>query len=161
MAPRVVPSAGGCLVRGAVLSGIVKLAVPVGRHKDCDLVVAGGGPGGGGGRGIPCSHRGALGEPFDGLKDEDAVASAPVEAALREAGGLKVGSILSGSNACTVCCCRVSIALAGDAELLLPLPLKEIAESIRSAWFLDDERIRLPEGGGGGKDDNPTTGELE
>lgn len=52
----------------------------------CDLEFAGGGPGGGGGSGIPGSHL-VLEDPRD--CEEDDVLIAPVEAALREAGGLE------------------------------------------------------------------------
>lgn len=47
---------------------------------------AGGGPGGGGGSGIPGSHRG-VDEPRD--LEDDGVLIAPVDAALRDAGGLE------------------------------------------------------------------------
>ena len=134
MAPRLVPRPGGCLILGAARNGLLVVELSLGRHKDCDRVDAGGGPGGGGGSGIPGSQYGWSGGLFDGLADEEALTPiAPVEAALREAGGRNDESILSGSNACAVCCCRVSIALAGVVELLGVLPLKEIADSIRSA----------------------------
>jgi hypothetical protein len=56
------------------------------RVKLCDLELdCGGGPGGGGGNGIPGSHL-AREDPRE--RDVDGVLMAPVEAALREAGGL-------------------------------------------------------------------------
>jgi len=50
----------------------------------CDLEDGGGGPGGGGGSGIPGSHL-DVDEPRE--RDEEGVLIAPVDAALREAGG--------------------------------------------------------------------------
>ncbi len=50
----------------------------------CDLDAGGGGPGGGGGSGIPGSHL-VVDEPRD--RDDEGVLIAPVDAALREAGG--------------------------------------------------------------------------
>ena len=49
----------------------------------------GGGPGGGGGRGIPGSHRDWLGERLAEREAGPFSPIAPVEAALREAGGRK------------------------------------------------------------------------
>lgn len=50
----------------------------------CDLDAGGGGPGGGGGSGIPGSHL-VVDEPRE--RDDEGVLIAPVDAALREAGG--------------------------------------------------------------------------
>jgi hypothetical protein len=50
----------------------------------CDLDCAGGGPGGGGGSGIPGSHL-TCEDPRE--REDEGVLIAPVDAALREAGG--------------------------------------------------------------------------
>ena len=68
---------GGLRVGGDVNRSVERVIL-------CDLD-AGGGPGGGGGNGIPGSHL-VVDEPRD--REEEGVLMAPVDAALREAGGL-------------------------------------------------------------------------
>ena len=61
----------------------------------CDRLVDGGGPGGGGGNGMPGSHRFWLGERLtarDVTRDAGPLSPIPpVDAALRDAGGLANG----------------------------------------------------------------------
>ena len=68
----------GLFVGGDITRSFVPLML-------CDLEDDGGGPGGGGGRGIPGSHR-EVDDPRE--REDDGVLIAPVDAALREAGGL-------------------------------------------------------------------------
>jgi hypothetical protein len=78
---------------------------------------------------------------------------APVDAARREAGGWRTGSIrgtsLLPAKACAVCCCKVSIALTGGGALEFR-PRRLIADRIRSAWVFEAERTRGPDDDGGG-----------
>jgi hypothetical protein len=69
---------GGLRVGGEVIRSVERVML-------CDLDVGGGGPGGGGGNGIPGSHL-VVDEPRD--REDEGVLIAPVDAALREAGGL-------------------------------------------------------------------------
>lgn len=64
-----------------------------------DRAVGGGGPGGGGGRGIPGSHRDWLVERLAEREEAPLNPIAPVDAALREAGGRKTDSSWSTNGA--------------------------------------------------------------
>src|SRR6187402_32716 len=75
------------MVPGLLVGGETTRSVD--RVMLCDLEVGGGGPGGGGGSGIPGSHL-VVEDPRD--RDDDGVLIAPVDAALREAGGLDSAS---------------------------------------------------------------------
>lgn len=74
------PDGGGLRVGGEII-GTLFLSMLC---TLCDLLDEGGGPGGGGGRGIPGSH---LVWEEDRERSDVGVSMAPVEAALRAAGG--------------------------------------------------------------------------
>lgn len=113
---------------------------------------------------MPGSHRDWLGERL-AVRDEPALTPiAPVDAALRDAGGRKTGSSCSAvgafAMACAVFCCNVLMAISAGLEVV-DLPLKVKDEIKRSVWFFDADRTRevvpVPTGGGGG---NPVPEEI-
>lgn len=151
---RLVPCAGGRLVRKAEEGASSAEAVSEALLMLCDRLVDGGGPGGGGGSGMPGSHLFWLEERLAAREDCPFRPIPPVEAARRDAGGFAEDSADTASGAraiaCTVVSRSASIALTVVVFVAFPLDVND--ESIRSAWFLDDERTRLlsPDAGGGG-----------
>lgn len=88
----------------------------------CDLDAGGGGPGGGGGNGIPGAHL-FVDEPRE--RDDEGVLIAPVDAALREAGGL--GSACcepsSSDEGASMEMAEMGIGTGTCRRMLLPLSL--------------------------------------
>lgn len=160
---RPVPRLGRCLLCPASGGERTEEYDSRGRFTLCERAPAGGGPGGGGGRGMPNTTGGC------GLKaerDADALKPiAPVEAALRDAGGRTAGSTRKSSGAppsnCTVLARKASIAFTGAGGFVF-LRLPVTAAISLSAWFLELDRTRLPVGGGGGGKDatEPVRGEM-
>lgn len=108
---------------------------------------------------MPGSHVVGLGEWLLDREDPPMrpIAIAPVDAALRAPGALIAPTLEEGFGAvlgiCTVFCSEASIALTGVVTPdVFPFLLNE--ESKRSAWLLEDARVRWLEpfmGGGGGR----------
>jgi hypothetical protein len=129
-----------------------------GLFRLCERLAVGGSPGGGGG--IVTPYCWTAGEPFSmGDLGVYALPRAPVDAARRDPGGseaLTACPLFMFSN-CAVLCCKLSMAV-GEVVLFL---LMLIADKSLSAWFLDEDRARVPiAGGGGGNAPFPTKGEA-